>query len=92
MIQICLRRSLDGGEASQEGFWTPRWQNPSCLAIESLTILSHSLAGLLKQKHSKYKFNHPRSWMGQITSFSPPHDREVITSPYAEEGTSFVNG
>ena len=86
MIQICLRRSLDGGEASQEGFWTPRWQNPSCLAIESLTILSHSLAGLLKQKHSKYKL------IILVHGWVKSHDREVITSPYAEEGTSFVNG
>ena len=86
MIQICLRRSLDGGEASQEGFWTPRWQNPSCLAIESLTILPHSLAGLLKQKHSKYKL------IILVHGWVKSHDREVITSPYAEEGTSFVNG
>ena len=91
-IQICLRRSLDGGEASQEGFWTPRWQNPSWLAIESLTILSHSLAGLFKQKHSKYKLIIlVHGWVKSPPS-PPPHDREVITSPYAEEGTSFVNG
>ena len=59
---------------SQEGFWTPRWQNPSCLAIESLTILSHSLAGLLKQKHSKYKviiFVH-----GWVKSPPSPHMTE----------------